>query len=345
MASALRSCRRLRDTGRLRVRDASAAPRACTRTAATVHQLGVNPWTAVAADFSAWMAARRHAQALVNHAHAGPVAAPATRRTRRARPAGPRELVPATITVRPAPRWSPATAGSKRPPASWFPGAPPSGHTPLTKSRRRAIDELTSSAGTGSVETRMRTKYSLNRSMSSLDTMSDTRKQPTSPCFHTHEAKPLSRTSAGRHRSICTRSRSGTVSPWAGSATVADHVAVGVLVVDGDAPLPLEVHGLGGDELEPLVAHEHAVQRDAGFLGEPRQRGGQDLAVPRAPHDRAGMLADHRAHVALHGIGGDDARQHGHDRQHQDHRGGRRRRASASARPVVASAAWPPRRS
>ena len=37
--------------------------------------------------------------------------------------------------------------------------------------------------------------------------------------------------------------------------------------------------------------------------------------MPRAPHDRARVLADHRAHVPLHGIGGDDAGQHGHDRQ------------------------------
>jgi hypothetical protein len=49
-------------------------------------------------------------------------------------------------------------------------------------------------------------------------------------------------------------------------------VALDVAVVDGDAALALEVDGLGGDELQPLVADEDLRQRDAGFLREPRRR-------------------------------------------------------------------------
>jgi hypothetical protein len=48
-----------------------------------------------------------------------------------------------------------------------------------------------------------------------------------------------------------------------GQRDVRQHVTVGVAIVDGDAALPLEIDGLGGDEHQPLVAREHLRQRDA----------------------------------------------------------------------------------
>src|SRR5437899_5152682 len=71
----------------------------------------------------------------------------------------------------------------------------------------------------GSVASLTRTKYSLKRTTSLADTMSDTRKHARSPSFHTHDEKPLSCTRAGRKRSIFTRVRSGIGRPGAGRTT------------------------------------------------------------------------------------------------------------------------------
>src|SRR5262245_45102531 len=74
-------------------------------------------------------------------------------------------------------------------------------------------------ARNGSVAARTRTKYSLKRSVSSLPTMSETRKHTRSPWRHTHVAKPESWMRTGRQVPTLTRARSGSFRAGAGSAT------------------------------------------------------------------------------------------------------------------------------
>src|SRR5256884_5581118 len=71
-----------------------------------------------------------------------------------------------------------------------------------------------------------------------------------------------------------------------GQHDVADEVAVDVAIVHGEAALAGEVHGLGGDEAQPIVAGEGPAEVDARLLRQPRQAGGEGLRLARPPPPR-----------------------------------------------------------
>ena len=102
-------------------------------------------------------------------------------------------------------------------------------------------------------------------------------------------------------------------------------MAVAVAVVDGEAALAQQIHGLGADEVEAVVADEGAREANARLLLQPRQRGRDDLRLAAAPHERARVLVHDGSHDLIDGIRRLDARQHGQHEQREHHgRGGGR---------------------